>query len=79
VGAIAAGVALRIQAATSFQLRWTADEWQHAQDTRSTTTGLGAEFVDIPVPRGQRAPIRFTFFWIVSGNWEGRDFQVTVA
>ena len=27
---------------------------------------------------GQKAPVRFTFFWTAVGRWEGRDFQVGV-
>ena len=79
VRSLTAGGTLRIQAAASFRLRWSADEWQHAEDTQATASGFGPEFVDIPVPLGQRAPIRFTFFWPGSGNWEGRDYQVVVA
>ncbi len=69
---------LRIQAPAPFRLRWTRDEWQSAEDTASSATALGIEFVDIPVPPGQRAPLRFTFFWTGSQRWEGRDYMVTV-
>ncbi len=69
---------LRVQAPTAFRLRWSRDEWQTAEDTRSTATTLGVEFVDIPIPPIQRAPIRFTFFWTVADRWEGRDYTVAV-
>jgi glucoamylase len=72
------GGTLRIQAAAPFRLRWTNDEWQKTTDTRSTATGLGPEFVDISVPRGQQAPLRFTFFWTTPERWEGRDFAVAI-
>jgi hypothetical protein len=39
---------------------------------------LGIEFFDIPIAAGQKAPIRFTFFWTVSNSWEGRDYMVEV-
>lgn len=34
--------------------------------------------VDIRVTPGQRAPVRFTFYWMRMGRWEGRDFQVGI-
>jgi glucoamylase len=73
------GFTLRIQAPASFRLRWTRDEWQTVEDAPSTPTALGIEFVDIPVPLNQQAPIRFTFFWTARGQWEGRDYAVPVA
>ncbi len=78
VRTVQSGMTLRIQVSSSFQLRWTADEWQSVNDTTSTATTLGIHYVDIPVAGGQRGPIRFTFFWSSTGNWEGRDFQVGV-
>lgn len=78
VRAIVAGQTLRVQASIPFQLVWSVDEWQATHDTRSTPTGVGKEFVDIPVPEGQQAPIQFTFFWTAAERWEGRDFQVAI-
>jgi hypothetical protein len=62
--------------ASSFRLYWTGDEWQHAHDTNSTSLQTGHHYVDIRVPSGQEAPVRFTFFWTAVGRWEARDFQV---
>jgi glucoamylase len=76
VRSIPAGGTLRIQAASSFRLHWTGDEWQHAHDTNSTSIQTGHHYVDIRVPSGQEAPVRFTFFWTAAGRWEARDFQV---
>ena len=76
---IAAGGLLRIQADAPFTLHGTMDEWRHAADARSTATGLGIEFVDLQVPAGQQAPVRFTFYWPAERRWEGRDFSVTVT
>ncbi len=41
-------------------------------------SGTGHEYVDIRVAPGQKAPVRFTFFWTTVGHWEGRDFQVGI-
>ena len=76
VRSIPAGGTLRIQAASSFRLHWTGDEWQHAHDANSTSIQTGHHYVDIRLPAGQKAPVRFTFFWTAAGRWEARDFQV---
>ncbi len=76
---VAPGQVLRIQAPAHFRLRWTSDEWQTPQDTDSTPTGLGIEFVDLPIAQQQKAPIRFTFLWTEGDRWEGRDYEVVVS
>lgn len=69
---------LRIQTDSPFRLHWTNEEWAQAQDTDSTSIGTGQEYVDVPAAKGQKAPIRFTFFWTVAGRWEGRNFNVEI-
>lgn len=69
---------LRIQAPSPFRLHWSRDDWQTVQDTPSRPTALGIEFVDIPIPPTQHAPLRFTLFWTASHRWEGRDYCVAV-
>jgi hypothetical protein len=59
-------------------LHWTSDDWNQAHDTKSTPIGTGHEFADIRVPAGQKAPVRFAFFWTTTGHWEGREFQVGI-
>lgn len=78
VCAVKRGFTLRIQAPAPFRLRWSRDEWRTAEDTSSSPTALGIEFVDIPIPAAQRAPIEFTFFWTQTDRWEGQDYQVGV-
>jgi glucoamylase len=73
------GYVLRIQGQASFRLHWSDDEWQTVKETLSSATTLGVEFVDIRIDEAQQAPIRFTFFWLVSNHWEGRDFIVSVT
>jgi glucoamylase len=74
---IAAGRVLRIQTWYPFRLRWSFNDWLTSRDSRSVE-GYGVHFVDIPVPRDQRAPVRFTFFWFDAARWEGRDYAVGV-
>jgi len=73
------GGILRVQTGAPFLLRWTRDDWVTAEDSRSIPTALGIEYFDIDPrpPRGGR--IRFTFFWIDAGTWEGRNFEVAVS
>ncbi len=78
VHSLPAGETLRIQAAAPFRLHWTCNEWNGAHDTDSAAIGTGHEYCDIRVPLGQRAPVRFTFFWKMTDHWEGRDFQVAI-
>lgn len=72
------GQTLRIQAPRPFQLRWSDNDWRSAEDTLSGSTTLGIHFVDLPIDATRRAPIRFTFFWRDSNEWEGRDYEVAV-
>jgi len=73
------GQTLRIHADVPFRLRWTADDWQHLQDTPSENTSLGIHFVDLTTSNEQTAPLRFTFFWTEPNRWEGRDYKVDVV
>jgi glucoamylase len=75
---IDAGTTLRIQAQAPFMLHWSTEEWRQPIDTRSQTTALGIDFVDIEVARNARAPVRFTFLWVQSKRWEGRDYVVEI-
>jgi glucoamylase len=76
---VARGFTLRVQAPEAFLLHWSLDEWVEARETRSSPTALGIEFVDIPVAVAQLAPIRFTFRWLETGRWEGRDYEVATT
>lgn len=72
------GRTLRIQALSPFHLHWSKDNWQTVEDMPSKSTALGVDFADIPIASLQQEPIRFTFFWTVSGNWEQRNYTVTI-
>jgi glucoamylase len=72
------GYTMRIEYPAAFVLRWSKDEWQTAEDLKSHVTAVGIEFVDIKIGPEQRAPIKFTFYWIARRRWEGKDFRVDV-
>jgi glucoamylase len=76
---VQAGSVLRIQAHATFKLHWTANDWQTYADLSSGSSGLGIHFADLRVAQGQRAPLRFTFYWTEAGRWEGRDYAVEVS
>jgi glucoamylase len=78
VRSVERGWTLRIQTRQPFRLHWTRDEWKSSNDTDSTPTRLGIHFVDVSVPADQQAPIRFTFYWKGSEEWEGHDHEVAV-
>ena len=74
---VMAGTRLRIQAGSPFLLHWTSDEWQHYTDSRSTSTNLDVEFVDVAVPE-MASIIRFTFLWLSENRWDGRNYEIDV-
>jgi len=76
--AIQPGKLLRVQNPRAFRMIWTDDEWKTVKDSESFPSGIGIGFVDIPVGEGQKAPIRFTFFWPDTLTWEGRDYEVKI-
>ena len=78
VKSIAAGGRLRILMTDPFTLHWTNDDWQSANDTGSISTPLGFDYVDVDTTASDTAPIRFTFKWRETGEWEGRDYAVEV-
>lgn len=73
------GEKLRIQAYSRFSLRWTVDGWVTMEDTISTEVDLGFSYVDIDTGKMNTDEIVFTFHWVDSGNWEGRNFSVKVV
>jgi glucoamylase len=78
VRSVKSGWTLRIQASEAFRLHWSSDEWNSPNDTDSASTALGSHFLDIPISRHQRAPIRFTFLWSKDSRWEGSDYEVAI-
>jgi glucoamylase len=70
---------LRIQATGAFILHWSLDDWRTATDTRSNSTSLGVEFVDIDREASRGTSVLFTFLWVGSNKWEGRDYKVSIV
>jgi len=76
---VAPGQVLRILAPDRFLLHYSLDDWLTRQDRESSDSGLGIEFADIPIPREQHAPVRFTFFWTHRESWDRSDYEIQVA
>jgi glucoamylase len=79
IAQVAEGQVLRVQAEEPFALRWSADLWQTATSAAATATRLGVTFVDIPIPRGQQAPLHFVFDAPAVGVEPNRDYEVGVV
>lgn len=75
---IAPGDTLRIQARNPFRLHWSVDEWNQVTETMASTNALKLYYADIAIAKDQRSPVRFTFFWVATAKWEGRDYQVEI-
>jgi len=75
---VAPGVTLRVLAHRPFVLHWCLGDWSNINDTDSRATVIGVHYVDIAVPKGQPAPVKFTFRWLDDNRWEGKDFEVAI-
>jgi glucoamylase len=70
---------LRIEAHVAFSLHWSPDGWKTIHDTASKDTGVGMHILDVDITTLKAGEsIKFTFYWLEHGNWEGRDFEVKV-
>ena len=73
------GKKLRILMLEPATVHWSFDHWQTSHDGNSEDSGWNLQHLDLPTETlvvGRQ--IVFTFFWKNSGQWEGRDFVVTV-
>lgn len=76
ITAMSRGKRLRIPLPVSFRLHWTSDAWNTVNDTPSTATAVGIHYVDIATDQHTTGPLQFTFYWVNTMNWEGRNYQV---
>ncbi|HUZ05532.1 MAG TPA: hypothetical protein VMU62_09240, partial [Acidobacteriaceae bacterium] len=76
---VARGKTLRIITSRRFRLLWTADHWSTTNTLDAKHTGYVGSFADIPVPKDQKAPIEFTFYWIKEAQWQNQNYTVDVV
>ncbi len=70
---------LRIEVNARARLHWTANEWVSVRDTELAEDGLdvfACEFAPGELNAGEI--LKFTFYWIDAGRWEGRDFVIAI-
>ena len=74
-----AGFTLRLEVLAAAHIRWSTDGWQTMHDSPTTDTGIGLHYVDLE-SAGMRpgAVLQFTFLWLESDRWEGKNFAVEV-
>jgi glucoamylase len=72
------GSRLRVLAGARFLLHWSGDDWHQTNDTLSQSTPLGIEFADIRLPMTASAPLRFTFLWLDTNRWEGKNYSIAL-
>jgi glucoamylase len=73
------GKKLRILLLEPGLVHWSFDNWQTSHDSNSEDTGWNLHHLDLPTEAlAAGRQIVFTFQWKSSGQWEGRNFTVTV-
>jgi glucoamylase len=78
VKSIRAGRDLRIIAQQHFRVVWSADGWETANVSDSTTLGCAGSYADVPTGEEQTGQLSFTLFWTEENRWEGRNFDVAI-
>jgi glucoamylase len=73
-----AGKSLRIEVMAKATVIWTDDAWQTTRSTGATDTGIGIFIVDIKPVKEQASKIEFTFYWENTGNWESKNYAVSI-
>ena len=67
---------LRIEVMESALIKWTDDNWQTYQQTKTRNTGLGIYLADIPSKNKYSEKIIFTLYWEKGMDWENNNFEV---
>ena len=73
-----AGKVLRIEVMESALVKWTDDNWQTYQETKTRNTGLGIYLTDITSKNKYSEKIIFTFYWEKGQDWETSNFEVDI-
>lgn len=77
VARIERGSGVRIMVEAPARCRYTCDDWQTIHDVKMRREGEGLFVTRISAERlAGAAHLEFTFHWLDSGSWEGRNFSV---
>ncbi|MGW8313702.1 MAG: glucan 1,4-alpha-glucosidase [Desulfuromonadales bacterium] len=73
------GRVLRIELLAPARVHWSTDNWATVHDSDTKASGFGIHYLDIPSQdMKSRNALVFTFFWSVTRQWQGTDFEVIV-
>jgi len=60
-------------------MHWGINSWNNLNDTEAQDTGLGVYTIELPVRElSVGETVQFTFFWLDTQSWEGRDHHVSI-
>ena len=79
INSMSAQKILRIEVMESATVKWTNNNWQTYQQTKTTNTGLGIYLADIRLEKQDSEKIIFTFYWDKGQNWESSNFEVKLV
>ncbi|HVB55784.1 MAG TPA: hypothetical protein VNE63_05030 [Candidatus Acidoferrales bacterium] len=74
------GTNLQIELLAPALVHWSIDNWKTVADVKTTDSGLGLYYVDLPtkkLPSGGK--VIFTFFWRDACKWEGANWEVVAV
>jgi glucoamylase len=74
------GTNLRVALLEPALVHWSVDNWKTAADVKTTDSGLGLHYVDLPtkkLPVGGK--VMFTFFWRDACKWERANWEVVAV
>ena len=75
-----AGDTLTIALKAPARVHWGVNGWKEIRDADTRDTGLGVHVADLPVAALTAGEtIQFTFLWLDTQTWEGRDHAVRVT
>jgi hypothetical protein len=79
IQSLSKGKNLRIEVLASACVRWSIDGWKTSRDSETKDSKFGVHFVDLPATElATDKDLIFTFRWTESGNWEGKNFTITL-
>jgi hypothetical protein len=74
------GFPLRLLLNAPATVHWGRSGWQDIKETETRDSGLSVHWAELPITDLREGEtVNFTFRWLASGSWEGRDFEVAIA
>jgi len=75
-----AGHTLILMLPGNARVHWGVNGWNNVQDSITEDSGLAVHSVELDVRLLSAGDtIQFTFFWLETQTWEGRDYEVSIA